>query len=92
MFPEELTERFLRIGPSPIGIPEPERFHWFTGTGMVHGVRLGDGCAVVSQPHCATLSVRHHVRPPARGHREFHDHVDRHSRPAKHRDHDLARD
>lgn len=43
--PEELTERFLRIGPSPIGIPDPQRFHWFTGTGMAHGVRPGGGCA-----------------------------------------------
>jgi carotenoid cleavage dioxygenase-like enzyme len=43
--PEELTGRFLRIGPNPIGMPDPQRFHWFTGTGMAHGVRLRGGRA-----------------------------------------------
>ena len=43
--PPELDGRLLRIGPNPAGPVDPERHHWFTGTGMVHGVRLRDGRA-----------------------------------------------
>lgn len=43
--PRELNGRFLRIGPNPIKQPDPERYHWFTGNGMVHGLRLRDGKA-----------------------------------------------
>ncbi|HVB90502.1 MAG TPA: carotenoid oxygenase family protein [Acidimicrobiales bacterium] len=43
--PEELNGRYLRIGPNPVSAPEPSTYHWFTGDGMVHGIRLGDGRA-----------------------------------------------
>jgi len=43
--PRELAGRFLRIGPNPVAPVDPARYHWFTGTGMVHGVRLHDGRA-----------------------------------------------
>jgi carotenoid cleavage dioxygenase len=43
--PEELTGRFLRNGPNPVGGVDPASYHWFTGSGMVHGVRLRDGRA-----------------------------------------------
>lgn len=42
--PPELEGRLLRIGPNPIAPIGPED-HWFTGTGMVHGVRLREGRA-----------------------------------------------
>ena len=42
--PEELTGRYLRIGPNPVD-PDPATHHWFTGTGMVHGIRLDGGRA-----------------------------------------------
>src|SRR4029450_4993828 len=42
--PRELRGRLLRIGPNPIA-PEPATYHWFTGDGMVHGLRLRDGRA-----------------------------------------------
>jgi carotenoid cleavage dioxygenase len=42
--PRDLAGRLLRIGPNPIA-PEPATYHWFTGNGMVHGVRLRDGRA-----------------------------------------------
>jgi len=42
--PAELSGRLLRIGPNPIA-PDPETYHWFTGNGMVHGVRLREGRA-----------------------------------------------
>ena len=41
--PPELTGRYLRNGPNPLP-GEPLR-HWFTGHGMVHGIRLRDGRA-----------------------------------------------
>ena len=41
--PPELTGRYLRNGPNPLP-GEPSR-HWFTGHGMVHGVRLWGGRA-----------------------------------------------
>jgi carotenoid cleavage dioxygenase len=43
--PRELSGRLLRIGPNPIGDVDPVRYHWFTGNGMVHGLRLRDGRA-----------------------------------------------
>lgn len=45
MIPEEFEGRLLRIGPNPIGMQRNEHFHWFTGTGMAHGLRLGGGKA-----------------------------------------------
>ena len=43
--PEELIGRFLRNGPNPSGDVDVAKHHWFTGKGMVHGVRLEDGHA-----------------------------------------------
>jgi carotenoid cleavage dioxygenase len=43
--PPELSGRLLRIGPNPITPPDPAAYHWFMGTGMVHGVALRDGQA-----------------------------------------------
>jgi len=42
--PAELTGRYLRNGPNPIGLDDPH-YHWFLGAGMVHGVALRDGKA-----------------------------------------------
>jgi carotenoid cleavage dioxygenase len=43
--PRELRGRLLRIGPNPVEPPDPAKYHWFTGNGMVHGLRLCDGRA-----------------------------------------------
>ena len=43
--PADLDGRYLRIGPNPVGPVDPASYHWFTGEGMVHGVRLRDGKA-----------------------------------------------
>ena len=43
--PDELTGRYLRNGPNPIGEVNPDSYHWFLGSGMVHGVRINDGKA-----------------------------------------------
>lgn len=42
--PVELDGRYVRIGPNPYGDPG-KGHHWFTGDGMVHGVRLRGGKA-----------------------------------------------
>ena len=43
--PPELDGRYLRNGPNPLGPVNASKYHWFTGHGMVHGVRLRDGKA-----------------------------------------------
>ncbi|WP_425826513.1 carotenoid oxygenase family protein [Streptomyces fractus] len=43
--PHALNGRYLRNGPNPLGIEDPATHHWFTGAGMVHGVRLREGRA-----------------------------------------------
>jgi carotenoid cleavage dioxygenase len=40
--PSELSGRYLRNGPNPVSPPEPSTYHWFTGSGMVHGIRIRD--------------------------------------------------
>lgn len=42
--PEALDGTYVRTGPNPLGAP-PQPYHWFVGTGMVHGVRLQGGRA-----------------------------------------------
>ena len=43
--PEELDGRYIRNGPNPVDETDPATYHWFTGNGMVHGLRLRDGKA-----------------------------------------------
>ncbi len=43
--PKELNGRYLRNGPNPLGPIDAAKHHWFTGSGMVHGVRLAGGRA-----------------------------------------------
>lgn len=43
--PDELEGRYLRIGPNPVAPPDPRTYHWFSGDGMVHGIRLRGGRA-----------------------------------------------
>jgi carotenoid cleavage dioxygenase len=43
--PEALVGRLARIGPNPRAVEDPAAYHWFTGDGMVHGVRLDGGRA-----------------------------------------------
>ncbi|MFD8980185.1 carotenoid oxygenase family protein [Streptomyces sp. NPDC059564] len=41
--PPELDGRYLRNGPNPL--PGEDKGHWFTGPGMLHGIRLSGGRA-----------------------------------------------
>ena len=44
--PPELDGLYARIGPNPLTPVNPANHHWFTGDGMVHGVRLQGGQAL----------------------------------------------
>jgi 8'-apo-carotenoid 13,14-cleaving dioxygenase len=44
--PAELDGRYIRIGPNPAAPANHASYHWFTGDGMVHGVRLKAGKAL----------------------------------------------
>jgi carotenoid cleavage oxygenase len=41
--PDFVDGRYLRNGPNPVVDPDPTRYHWFLGSGMVHGLRIRDG-------------------------------------------------
>jgi carotenoid cleavage dioxygenase len=43
--PTYLDGRYLRNGSNPIEEVDPALYHWFTGDGMVHGIRIRDGRA-----------------------------------------------
>ena len=43
--PLELNGRYLRNGPNPINEVDPSAHHWFSGDGMVHGIRIRGGKA-----------------------------------------------
>ncbi|SNS60645.1 carotenoid oxygenase family protein [Sphingopyxis indica] len=43
--PAALSGRYLRNGPNPALPPDPASYHWFTGAGMVHGIRIAGGRA-----------------------------------------------
>ena len=44
--PESLNGQYLRIGPNPLNLPDPNSYHWFLGDGMAHGVRIEGGKAL----------------------------------------------
>jgi carotenoid cleavage dioxygenase-like enzyme len=43
--PSELDGRYVRIGPNPVD-PDPRTYHFFTGDGMLHGIRIAGGRAL----------------------------------------------
>jgi 8'-apo-carotenoid 13,14-cleaving dioxygenase len=42
--PPALDGRYLRMGPNPMA-PNPAKYHWFSGDGMIHGLRVENGRA-----------------------------------------------
>lgn len=44
--PLSLNGIILRMGPNPVEVENPANYNWFTGDGMVHGLRLKDGQAL----------------------------------------------
>jgi carotenoid cleavage dioxygenase len=43
--PRDLDGAFLRNGPNPVFVYDPEQYHWFDGDGMVHMVSFSEGRA-----------------------------------------------
>jgi carotenoid cleavage dioxygenase len=43
--PPELDGRYVRIGPNPAAA-DPRSYHFFTGDGMLHGIRIAGGRAL----------------------------------------------
>jgi carotenoid cleavage dioxygenase-like enzyme len=43
--PAALAGRYVRTGPNPVAVEDESSYHWFSGTGMVHGVDLREGGA-----------------------------------------------
>ena len=44
--PKELSGLYLRNGPNPMDKPNVKKYHWFTGEGMLHGVKIDEGKAI----------------------------------------------
>ena len=44
--PNELSGIYMRNGPNPMGSLNSKKYHWFTGEGMLHGVRIDSGKAL----------------------------------------------
>src|SRR5688500_20114762 len=66
--PADIAGRYVRIGPNPWPVPEGP-YHWFTGTGMVHGGELRDGKAQWYRNRCirAPEQVARQVPPDRTG-------------------------
>jgi carotenoid cleavage dioxygenase len=43
--PPTFDGRYLRMGSNPMA-PNPAKYHWFSGDGMLHGIRIQDGRAL----------------------------------------------
>ena len=41
--PTDLAGHFLRIGPNPVYVFDPERYHTFDGDGMIHAIEFAAG-------------------------------------------------
>lgn len=46
IIPAAFNGRYLRTGPNPVTPPDPGSYHWFTGDGMMHGIRIEAGRAI----------------------------------------------
>ncbi len=64
--PKEISGRYLRNGPNPDPIPAAN-YHWFMGDGMIHGLEIGDGRAVLYKNRWVRtdgFAARHGLQPP----------------------------
>jgi carotenoid cleavage dioxygenase len=43
MIPPELSGSLYRVGPSPQYAPRDNKYHWFSGDGMVHAFHINEG-------------------------------------------------
>ena len=59
--PEELNGMFVRNGPNPQFKPK-NKYHWFDGDGMLHGIRLQGGKASYRNRYIRTESFEHETK------------------------------
>lgn len=70
--PAGLNGNYLRIGPNPLDA-DAQRYHWFTGDGMVHGLAITGGKALwyknrsIRTPHVAAVKSIEPAPGPRRG-------------------------
>ncbi len=61
--PKELSGIYLRNGPNPMHVVNDKKHHWFSGEGMLHGLRLDEGNALwyrnQSVDHANTHVISH---------------------------------
>ncbi|ORL37642.1 carotenoid oxygenase [Prescottella equi] len=74
--PEWLDGRYLRNGPNPIAQVRPDEYNWFTGDGMVHGIRISGGRALWYRNRWVDSEVTsralHRSAPPEHGRSPLH--------------------
>ncbi|BDC73061.1 retinal pigment epithelial membrane protein [Prescottella equi] len=74
--PECLDGRYLRNGPNPIAQVRPDEYNWFTGDGMVHGIRISGGRALWYRNRWVDSEVTsralHRSAPPEHGRSPLH--------------------
>jgi len=54
--PKEMNGMYIRNGPNPLFEPY-SAYHWFEGDGMVHAVRIKDGCANYCNTYIDTFKI-----------------------------------
>ena len=76
VIPPEFDGRYVRIGPNPAD-PDPRTYHFFTGDGMLHGIRIKEGRALWYRNRWIRSTEAAEARgvPPAPGPRHVFDTV-----------------
>lgn len=63
--PQQLTGLLLRIGPNPIHVENQAAYHWFSGDGMLHALKIEQGQATwFKSRYIATDSIQKQKHQP----------------------------
>ena len=60
--PSDISGNFLRVGPNPYYVPDPDRYHIFDGDGMIHGVHISGGTATYRNRFIDSAGLREERR------------------------------
>ncbi len=65
--PQQLTGLLLRIGPNPLHVENQDAYHWFSGDGMLHALKIEQGKAVwFKSRYVETDSIQKHKHQPVK--------------------------
>jgi carotenoid cleavage dioxygenase-like enzyme len=65
--PQYLTGLLLRIGPNPTHVENQDAYHWFTGDGMLHALKIEQGQATwFKSRYIATDSIQKQKHQPVK--------------------------